>query len=193
MRTYRRLWEVAAALTLCGGVGSALVATGTGAVIALALIGAPMGTAIYVALSLPVRHRRRRLGAVALLAALSCVATVGLVAQLGWVGVCWAGALLLAAPRVIGRIGRSLSTDDVEPGPSRSVEGLTDAELCAAWRESHETMNRCVTVAQRAKVAARRQRYLDELDRRHPAELACWLYGGASPRNDPGSYLNLAE
>ena len=193
MRAYRRGWEVLAALTLCCGVGMGLRSIGPGVVVALVLISAPIGAALYAAVWLPVRHRRRRVGGVGVMAALCCVSVVGLVAHLGWVGVCWTGMLLFTAPRTVTMIGRWLGTDEVDPGPPGGVEDFTDAQLCAAWRDSYETMNRCVTVAQRAQVAARRQRYLDELDRRHPTEVACWLYGGARPGNDPGSYLNLAE
>lgn len=80
-----------------------------------------------------------------------------------------------------------------EPGPHGRVQDLTDAELCVAWRTSYITLDRLIGTAQifhQATWVDRRQQYLDELERRHPAGFRRWLQSGARPASDPSRYLH---
>lgn len=65
---------------------------------------------------------------------------------------------------------------------------LTDEELCAAWAASTDAL-RDRSPERRRDVVARRQRYLDEFDRRNPAGLRAWLAAGDTTSVDPRTFL----
>jgi len=70
---------------------------------------------------------------------------------------------------------------DGAPGTTVAVEDLaapesmSDADLHLAWRRSYDALQRAVSVTDQLLVVQRRQRYLDELERRHPSGLSGWL------------------
>lgn len=65
---------------------------------------------------------------------------------------------------------------------------LTDEQLCAAWRASTDAL-RDGPPEQRRSVAARRQRYLDEFERRNPEGLRAWLASCDTASVDPHAFL----
>lgn len=68
-------------------------------------------------------------------------------------------------------------------------EGLDDRELCLAWRRSFRTLENATSDADRIEIVDLRQRYLDELQRRHPAHFHRWLGSGARAAGDPAKFL----
>jgi hypothetical protein len=69
------------------------------------------------------------------------------------------------------------------------VASLDDHALCEAWRRSYVCLEACSTTAARHEVVRRRQLYLDELIRRHPAEARRWLDAGARAAGNPLPFL----
>jgi hypothetical protein len=62
----------------------------------------------------------------------------------------------------------------------------TSASCCSpfiCFGDSHDT------VAARLRIVARRQTYLDELERRAPAQLGAWLAAGARAAGDPSKFI----
>jgi hypothetical protein len=70
------------------------------------------------------------------------------------------------------------------------LDDLDDAALCRAWRESFGLLRAARSDTARLDVVERRQRYLDELQLRHPAGMASWLSSGADAAGDPRPYLD---
>ena len=86
-----------------------------------------------------------------------------------------------------------------QPAPRRAapaqpslarLDDLDDAALCRAWRESFGLLRAARSDTARLDVVERRQRYLDELQLRHPAGMASWLSSGADAAGDPRPYLD---
>lgn len=74
-----------------------------------------------------------------------------------------------------------------EPDPELSA--LTDEELCDEWRSSYLALQRRLSDRQVIALVQERQRYLDELERRHPRGLEAWLASGAWASSTPLPYL----
>jgi hypothetical protein len=66
---------------------------------------------------------------------------------------------------------------------------LPDVELCWAWRVSFRSLLERDEPAWRGQVVVARQAYLDELERRHPDEVAAWLASGPDPCGGPERFL----
>ncbi|MFW6597672.1 hypothetical protein ACQBAU_02850 [Propionibacteriaceae bacterium Y2011] len=66
---------------------------------------------------------------------------------------------------------------------------MSDQELSRAWRLSHELLGRSTRPGERAELAALRQSYLDEFERRHPAEFTRWLHDNPTSDGDIRRYL----
>ena len=61
--------------------------------------------------------------------------------------------------------------------------------LCRAWRHSFLLLQGTSRVDGLVAVTALRQRYLDELVRRHPAEIARWLASRPRAAGNPLPFL----
>ncbi|MFI5693761.1 hypothetical protein ACIA58_18095 [Kribbella sp. NPDC051586] len=70
-----------------------------------------------------------------------------------------------------------------------AVGALGDSELCRQWRHSYVTLQKACTVTARLRIVARRQIYLDELERRAPQQLEAWLQAGARAAGDPSKFI----
>lgn len=103
------------------------------------------------------------------------------------------GGVVLATPPARARLARITGTGrgPLTPPPgtgrrsqesrllSRRPSTLTDAELCRAWRHSFTLLRGAGTAGERSRLAALRQDYLDELERRNPEALQAWFASGA--------------
>ena len=69
------------------------------------------------------------------------------------------------------------------------VPTLDDGALCQAWRRSYVRLQASRAAEVRLHVVRLRQLYLDELVRRHPAEVQHWLASGARAAGNPLPYL----
>ena len=73
--------------------------------------------------------------------------------------------------------------------PAIPVAGLSDEQLCWAWRRSFAQLQRTTDSEDLARLAIQRQNYLDELERRYPARFAAWISSGARASGDPHPYI----
>ncbi len=112
---------------------------------------------------------------VTLSAALTLLVLLGAVACSPW-----------AVDRTWRRLGPASRPSTAPP----TVTQMSNAELCAAWRASYEDLQRTPTPAARARVVARRQAFLDELERRDSSGLAAWLESGARAAGGPDHFLS---
>jgi len=69
------------------------------------------------------------------------------------------------------------------------VPTLDDDALCQAWRRSYVRLEASRGADSRLDVVRLRQLYLDELVRRHPAEVRLWLASGARAAGNPLPFL----
>jgi len=69
-----------------------------------------------------------------------------------------------------------------------AVGTLDDEALCRAWRRSYLRLD-AGAVGRRLVVVRLRQLYLDELTRRHPAEVRQWFASGARAAGNPLPFL----
>lgn len=76
-----------------------------------------------------------------------------------------------------------------EPGMLPEPAGLSDEELCGAWRRSFAVLEACQTPEEQQAVAELRSRYLDELERRRPETFAEWLAAGPKAAKDAAGYF----
>jgi hypothetical protein len=72
------------------------------------------------------------------------------------------------------------------------ARGMSDTDLCRAWRRSFVTLEHTRGVHRRAQVVALRQMLLDELETRYPAGLRAWLASGARAAGGPDRYLGAS-
>jgi hypothetical protein len=80
--------------------------------------------------------------------------------------------------------------------PSTALTEISDRELYFAWRVSFVLLQRLQEMKHlqaQCRVVGLRQRYLDEMERRHPQGFARWLLAGARPASDPSRYLQPTE
>ncbi|WP_433166996.1 hypothetical protein [Kribbella sp. CA-247076] len=70
------------------------------------------------------------------------------------------------------------------------LSGLTDEDLCLAWRRSFTELQSCTTDEQRLIVIANRHAYLDELERRAPDAFSQWLDSGARAAGNPAKFFS---
>lgn len=145
-------------------------------------------------------------------AGICLAAGVGLLAALGWLGLLIVLALLATSPFLRSRLGgrwrlrqppptrgdeARLSAPDAEAlEPVQQVERepadvrtLDDAALCLAWRRSFVRLESQRGAAARLAIVEQRQRYLDELQRRHGAAFQSWLESGARASGNPLPFL----
>lgn len=94
-----------------------------------------------------------------------------------------AGAL---RARLIGTEVDDTSQISVEGTTREILVGLTSVELCQAWRSTHRRLQQTPTAAELAAYAGLREMLLEELERRHPRELASWLARGGDAGEAPG-------
>lgn len=102
-------------------------------------------------------------------------------------------AAVLSAPYLYRRIAprRAKSTPvgarlDLLTPP---LHGYSTVQLTAAWSTSQEALRRSTSAADRSAIAALRQAYLDELERRDSSGLQRWLESGNALTSDPSRFL----
>ena len=80
-------------------------------------------------------------------------------------------------------------SEAIPPLPS-SVVGMTDDELCLAWRRSYVTVTQTGSTATKLAAVVLRAAYLDEIERRDPRAFHAWLASGARATGSPHCYLD---
>jgi hypothetical protein len=119
----------------------------------------------------------------------------GFVASIGWATLPLLGVVAVSAWFVFGGpMGEALSQASVaEPEMLPEPAGLSDEELCGAWRRSFVVLEACRTPEDRQAVAELRSRYLDEFERRRPEAFAEWLNAGPKAAKDAALYFGRGE
>ncbi|MFD7160436.1 hypothetical protein ACFV9C_38005 [Kribbella sp. NPDC059898] len=175
---------------LCGVVG----ATGVVAAILLLpplMVGVLGLLALICALTAyighedgPSAHGRLRSTLNAVLGCLTLVAVIGLAVVLA-VNELWLLSIVACtSPPAV----RSLRRAAVGDPRGRSL-GETTEDLCSEWRQTYVDLQQARTPAARLRVVMRRQRCLDELERRDPDALHTWLSLAASASGDPTRFF----
>lgn len=156
-------------------------------------------------------------GAAAVVAAMT-LAIIGCTASLGLSGLmagvaALVGGLLLCRPRGAHGDGEDATSAVTSPphgdspvpahsqqpahhdplGRLRDPRDLTDTELCEAWRISYLFVSRVGDPMSVDRIAAQRQRYLDEIQRRDPQGFARWMASGARAASNPAPFLGHHE
>lgn len=137
-----------------------------------------------------------RIAGGAAVGAVVAVAFACLYPALGVGGAALALAAVLSAPYLYRRVTRrgSTSAPGASAGPTLDLltpplNGYSTAQLSAAWSTSQEALRRSTSAADRSAIAALRQAYLDELERRDSSGLQRWLESGNALTSDPGRFL----
>src|SRR3954469_9893464 len=101
------------------------------------------------------------------------------------------GSLDVLGPVLAGSTGGSLRrlVSLAEMPDADGVPTLDDDALCQAWRRSYVRLEASRGADSRLDVVRLRQLYLDELVRRHPAEVRLWLASGARAAGNPLPFL----
>lgn len=92
----------------------------------------------------------------------------------------------VARRRSASTAGAAAPTLDLLTPP---LHGYSTAQLSAAWSTSQEALRRSTSAADRSAIAALRQAYLDELERRDSSGLQRWLESGNALTSDPSRFL----
>jgi hypothetical protein len=87
-----------------------------------------------------------------------------------------------------GSAGRLAELSKRLPRPDR-LDDLDDPALCLAWRQSFVSLAASKDVGSVLELVELRERYLEELTRRHPDEIARWLASGARAAGNPMRFL----
>lgn len=69
------------------------------------------------------------------------------------------------------------------------TDGLTDSDLCMAWRSSYVALDRAAGPAAKLRAVEIRELLLDELGRRDAPGLEAWFRSGARAAGGPDRYL----
>lgn len=96
------------------------------------------------------------------------------------------GAARTARERLTTSQGDDTNQISVEEATRELLERLTSVELCQAWRSTHLRLQLTPSAAELAAYAGLREMLLEELERRHPRELATWLARGGDAGEAPG-------
>jgi hypothetical protein len=183
-------------LAATSGLLCALARWGWQSVLVWAIVVAVLST-VAVAVLATEQVRLRRIAECGLWSGFTMIGAAGLVAVLGWIGVLVVLALAATSPALRASVSRARGSGRttaasaaveptyVEPDP----EPLDDAALCAAWRRSYFRLREARTTAQRLSIVQQRQRYLDELQRRHAQAVERWLEAGPRASGNPLPYI----
>lgn len=203
------VWRLVAEITTALGLACCVAEWGLWRPVAIWI--AVVVTVASVVLAL-VGTNARASARVGITCGLVTMACAGLVAAFGWSGA--VVALVVAVTSPVVRIGlqaqrmasamrsQAGSTDTTASGapvstlsavagmPSADgVLRLDDPALCEVWRRSYVRLQGSQATDARLEVVRLRQQYLDELVRRHPAEVRQWFASGARAAGNPLPYL----
>jgi hypothetical protein len=123
------------------------------------------------------------------------VAVVGgsLVPAIGVGGAVVVLALVLTFPYLLRRLAGTPAPQAPAASapelPAPPLHRFGTAEITAAWAASHDALRRAASIVDRSHIAALRQAYLDELERRDATGLRRWLESGRALTSDPGAFL----
>lgn len=71
------------------------------------------------------------------------------------------------------------------------TDGLTDSDLCMAWRSSYVALDRAMDPGAKLRAVEIRELLLDELGRRDAPGLEAWFRSGARAAGGPDRYLRV--
>lgn len=187
MRIYRRAWWCVAGIAWVVGCALALVTVALGALIVISVFVGVSAIAFALASDgIDALHERGVAYAAryAIVGSAATVAVLGLIAGVGAAGLAISALLAATAPAVVERVGRwrddHRAPEPTMPEPAETAcSQLDTADLILAWRASNASLRRARTPASTTQIVERRQRYLDELERRDPQRVRRWLESGA--------------
>jgi len=186
VRVYRRIWIRATAALV--GVACAVLISGAiirKPVVAGVVLG--IGTLAVVVARRQPRVRLPMELTVVLVLVTTIAAVAGLAPLVGNV------ALLIVLADLLAGLPLVLFAAPTAPHPDdsrRAPDELSTEELCEAWRSSGRALDlHSLSAEHQGRIVTARGRYLDELLRRYPDEMAQWMAAG-SPDADPAEFVN---
>ncbi|MET7279468.1 hypothetical protein ABZS29_14630 [Kribbella sp. NPDC005582] len=188
MGIYKTLWRMSCLAFVGTGVLAALLVVPAGIWLTLAVPAAIAGWALYVARGGMDVGPQPSPGQWALRKVASWYAV--LIAVVGLTMILHAAAVLLLAvmaagsPRALRWYGGSQPTM-----PGTHQQALSTSDLCREWMATYGELVNAPSSAARLRIVMKRQRCLDELERRDPDGLQAWLASAASAGGDPRRYL----
>jgi hypothetical protein len=212
MKAYRVVWLIVCAAFSVVGVSVAFYAAP--ATLAALSVGSCVAATMWSLLVMPHRSRSRRPRVRTMIVATLTGGTAG-GAFVGYLVVLGAGVIPLAitlfgtspsAMRLWGRWLRTVgSSSSARFGGAASAFAytglgfvpvqrgddlrlLTDEQLCVAWNTSTASLRECSPHGLK-RIASKRQRYLDEFERRNPKGLKVWLASSDTASCDPRGFL----
>lgn len=185
----------------------ALLSVSIGALLVIAFFSAAVAASLAlsaVPVDMSINERVTRATRYALIGAVVAITVIGLISILGGFGLLVALLFAASSPAAVGWLSAwrmrtrpdpqeaRIPTEECVPqGPSSTpVAEMSTPELVLAWRASFNSLLRAQTTASMGHIVARRQQYLDELERRDPMGLRRWLESGARAASDPTKYLH---
>lgn len=185
---YHRVWFAAATVAIAVGVWSAIVGWSVLGALVTFTVTAALAAGVTATVSRQPTWRQTRTAAAA--AGTASVAARGMSELLGGQEAALVMlALLVAAPRM----ARWLRRWATGPAPSlphpSAIPPMSEREVCEAWSNSYIALQTAPTAAERIRIVALRQAYLDELEHRNPQGLQRWLSAGALATGNPSRFL----
>jgi hypothetical protein len=183
MRAYRVAWGAIASALICSGVVAAVLLVPATISVMVLVSAAAIDLGLRLAVAEAAAPDRRGLAADCARDGFAMVALAGYCAAIGGVAVWLLAFAVISAPPVLVLLSRwfgawfataeQLPADDLVPFSDLSAD-----DLCRAWRRTCTALRQAETWHERLRIAARRQAYLDELERRRPEGFAAWLEAG---------------
>jgi len=185
MAIYKTLWRSSCLAFVGIGVLAALLVVPAGIWLTLAVPTVIAGWALYVARGGMDVGPSPSPGQWAVRKAASWYAV--LIAVVGLTAILHAAALFLAVLMAAGS-PRALRWYRGSR-PHAHLPALSTNDLCREWMATYGELAGAPSSAARLRIVMKRQRCLDELERRNPEGLQAWLASAASAGGDPRRYL----
>jgi hypothetical protein len=184
------VWRVAASVLGIVGVVSALILVSPPTILLTFLLVLGVIGSIHLSISLACEDTPRALRntvRIAALAAVAVLSVVGYAAAAGPATIPLVLAVLVTSPPALAYFAGG--TPSVGQASPTKLGELSDEALCQAWLRSFTALENARTPDECGRIADTRLAYLEELERRHPAEFAEWLATNPRATADPSVYF----
>lgn len=183
MKAYRFGWAAIASALICSGVVGAVLLVPATISVMVFVSAAAIDLGLRLAVAETAVPSRRAMAADCARDGFAMVAVAGYGAAVGSVAVWLLAFIVVSAPPVLVLLSRWVgawfaTADQMPPDDLVPFSDLSADDLCRAWRRTCTALRQAETWHERLRIAARRQAYLDELERRRPEGFAAWLEAG---------------
>jgi hypothetical protein len=194
MRTYRIVWGAIVAALVCIGAAAGILFVPVTVSVMVFVCGAALDLGLRLAIADTAVPDRRALAAVCTRDGFAMLAFAGYCGAIGVVALPLLGLAVVTAPSVLKALptwfgARSAAEETLAVDDTLPLSNLSEHDLCVVWRRSCKAVRKAETSYERMRIVARRQAYLDELERRRPEAFATWLEIGPDA-TDPSTIFS---